>query len=139
MVDKFRTIDLQRETKDGKSEVYFSYDVGDDFRKNATELVLGYLIDNGLEPTKDNVQDAQSYVRDLFWRSHGPDVVQAYGKDVEAKLIEKYNIEQDNPKPPNDSEAPTGDLDKANQELMDYVKEDLGSSRKPGDKLFSNT
>lgn len=136
MVDGFNNLNLSRETEEGKSEVYFSYDIDPEFKAAATDLVVGYLVDTGKEPSKENIQEAGQYVQDLFVRKNMNNIVQAYGKDVEAKLIEKYNIEQDNPKPPNAQEAPEGDVSKENAELWGYVKEDLGKERKPGDKLF---
>jgi len=139
MVNGFSTLDLSREGADKKQEVYFSYEVDNEFKKAATDLVIGYLVDSGLEPSKENVRKAKLYVQDLFWRQHGNAIVQAYGRDVEAKLIEKHNIEVDNPKPPSEQEAPAGDLDKQTQELVDYVKEDLGKTRQAGEKLFGNS
>jgi hypothetical protein len=135
MVDGFDTLKLSRETEDGKKEVYFTYNVDEDFKKEATDLVVDYLINQGEEPTKQSVREAEAYVRDLFLNRHANDIIQAYGADVEAKLIEKYNLEQDNPKPPNDSEAPEA-VDKDQQELFNYVKESFGRDRKEGDKLF---
>jgi hypothetical protein len=138
MVDGFDTLNLARETSDGKEEVYFTYDVDNNFKQEATELVVDYLVNLGSEPTKENIREAEAYVRDLFLNRHANDIIQAYGKDVEAKLIEKHNLEEDNPKPPNEGEAPEGGLDAKQQDLINYVKEDLQASRKEGDSLFSN-
>lgn len=136
MVGGFDSLKLQRQLEDGKSEIYFSYEVDEKFKGEATDLVVGYLTDRGMEPSKENVTEAQQYVQDLFWRNYGNEIVQAYGRDVEAKLIEKHNIEQDNPKPPNEAEAPEGGPDARQQDLIDYAKEGLGKARQPGDKLF---
>jgi len=136
LVNGFNSLNLSRETEEGKSEVYFSYEIDPEFKAAATDLVVGYLVDTGKEPSKENVQEAEQYVQDLFWRKNGNTIVQAYGKDVEAKLIEKHNIEQDNPKPPNEQEAPEGDASKANADLINYVQEGFGKERKPGGKLF---
>lgn len=137
MVDGFNTLDLSRKSEDGKSsEVYFSYEIDSEFKEAATDLVVGYLTDNNMEPSKENVREAEQYVQDLFWRKNGNAIVQAYGRDVEAKLIEKHNLEIDNPKPPSGQEAPEGEVDKRQADLEAYVKEDLGSNRQAGDKLF---
>jgi len=137
MVEGFNTLDLSRKGEgETGDEVYFSYEIDNEFKQQAADLVVGYLVDNNMEPSKENVREAGSYVQDLFWRKNGNAIVQAYGRDVEAKLIEKYNIDNDNPKPPNDTEAPVGDTDKANADLVNYVREGLRKERKPGDKLF---
>ena len=136
MVDNFNTLDLSRKGEGDKQEVYFSYEIDSEFKEAATGLVVDYLVDNNMEPSKENVREAEQYVQDLFVRKNMNAIVQAYGRDVEAKLIEKHNLEIDNPKPPSEAEAPQGDLDANLQELHDYVKEDLGQTRQAGDKLF---
>lgn len=136
VVQGFNTLDLSRETKEGNTETYFSYNIDDQFKKDATDLVVQYMADSGSEPTKENLREAGQYVQDLFIRKNFNNIVQAYGNDIEAKLIEKYNLEQDNPKPPNDAEAPETEADKEKQALIDYVMEDLKSNRRPGDKLM---
>ena len=136
MVDGFNTLDLSRKSEAGENEVYFSYEIDSEFKEAATDLVVGYLVDNSMEPSKENVKEAAQYVQGLFWRKNGNAIVQSYGLDVEAKLIEKHNLEIDNPKPPNSQESPEGEVDKQQADLEAYVKEDLGSNRQAGDKLF---
>ena len=136
MVNNFNNLDLSRKREDGQSEVYFSYEIDPEFKAAATDMVVGYLVDNNKEPSKESIQEAEHYVQDLFWRKNGNAIAQAYGKDVEAKLIEKHNIADDNPKPPNEQEAPEDDASKRNAELADYVKEPWGKDRPPGAKLF---
>ena len=130
MVKGFNEFSLK---DDGKE--YFTYSVDEDFKKDATNFVVGYLTDNAIEPTKENLREAQSYIEDLFWRRYGNDMVKAYGKEVEARLTEKFQSEQDNPKPPNEKEAPP-DVDDKQKDLLDYVRGGLSKSRKPGAPLF---
>jgi len=135
LVEGFNEMSFTREV-DGKEETYFSYAVSPEFKEAATEMVTGYLVDNGLTPNEENVKQARAYVEDLFWRKQGTEIMQAYGKDVEARLTEQKSVEQDNPAPQNQQEAPTPELDAKQQELIDYAKGGLGLSRKPGEQLF---
>ena len=134
MLEGFEKYSLTREVE-GKNETYFEYAVDDDFKKAAVDMIVGYYVDNNIEPTKESVADAREYIKGLFWRQKGNEIVQAYGKDIESQLIEKHNIETDNPKPPKDDDAPEGEVDKQQKELIDYVQEELGKKHKPNEPL----
>jgi len=129
LVEGFKEFSLKNE-----GEVYFTYQVDEGFKKEATEFVVGYLVDNGLEPTRENLHEAQAYVEDLFWRKHGNDIVRAYGEDVKAKLTEEQQKATDNPKPPNETEAPP-DVDDKMKDLYEYARGG-DKSRGRGEPLF---
>jgi len=116
-------------------EVYFTYQVDEGFKKEATDYVVGYLVDNAIEPTKENLREAQSYVEDLFWRKKGNDIMRAYGEDVKAKITGENQKENDNPKPPNETDAPP-DVDDKQKDLINYVKEGMAKPRGRGEPLF---
>ncbi len=122
-------------TLKNEGEAYFTYQVDDGFKKEATDFVVGYLVDNAMEPTKENLREAQSYVEDLFWRKHGNDIVRAYGEDVKAKITGENQKDLDNPMPPNETDAPP-DVDDKQKDLIEYARGGLGKSRKAGDDLF---
>ena len=118
------------EDKDGKKESYYTYAVDDDFKSMAKEAVMREIAEKGLDLTEENIRQVRGFVEAEFWHQRGDRIVSSYGKSIKASLTEAKMIEDDNPKPRNTSETPKTDADKEMESLLNYVKEDLGTTGK---------
>lgn len=129
IVDGFDKFSLFRDNDKGEKEKYFSFDVGDKFKKDIIPQVVDFFSKNSLEPSKENIEYAKDFMHDVFWKNYGDEIVQAYGKDVETRVKEEINRKRDNPAPPNRKEPDSSDKEKEERELAEFAR---GDKFKPG-------
>jgi len=48
VLEDFSTYDLKKDNEEGVEETFFSYEVGNDFKKDAKELMVDFLVDRGM-------------------------------------------------------------------------------------------
>lgn len=114
---------------DGKETDVFTFAVPDEFKSGAKADVLEFMVENGLEPTQENIERASQYVQERFVRENFQNMLLSYGKDVEAKVAEKKDREVNNPEPPKDTTKPVEEGDKEMAEFFERVRSGEGLPR----------
>ncbi len=120
---------------DGKKVDIFSYSVPDTFKTEAKSDVMEFMVENGLEPTKENLGKAIEYVQERFVRENFLNIMLAYGKDVETKITEKKDKDVHNPDLPTDKTKPPEEAEKEEKEFHEFLKKGV-SMPQAGQPLF---
>jgi len=123
LLKNFESTKIYDKDEKGNDVEVFSYSVDDTFREKFAEKFLEDLVNSGLEPTKENAQQAMAYIDQQFRTSYFDKIVREAQKAARTKVEDETHKEVHNDREQNTTQREAGG------EIPKSIREKFGVQR----------
>lgn len=106
LINNYKGPKAYQQDKDGKYEEIFSYDLDKSAKSGFVESLVNVMVNAGMEPSTENLQQAQQYIDNHFKILNYDKAIAAAIKHGQAIADERAHNEMHSNKPVNTNEAP---------------------------------